>query len=117
MPFRGVIRITGAAQTLLFLSAALPVRAQPPATPIPRAASPVAGDSTRTDAIALSLAEAVDRALRLGDEVRQAETNIEATEAQVGIARSSALPQVRLAGSYQHDQPPRRARRQRSTSS
>ncbi|MDF1504731.1 TolC family protein [Roseisolibacter sp. H3M3-2] len=69
-------------------------------TPVPRAGSAVA-DSARTDAIPLSLDDAVARALRLGDEVQQAETAIDATNAQVTVARSAALPQLRFAGNYQ----------------
>jgi outer membrane protein TolC len=90
----------GAAQTLLLLAVAHPLRAQT-ATPTPRATATSAGDSTRTDAIPLSLAEAVERGVRQGDEVRLSETQIEATDAQVAIARSAALPQLRAVGSYQ----------------
>ncbi|MGZ8470187.1 MAG: TolC family protein [Gemmatirosa sp.] len=78
------------------------LRAQPPVTPVPRASvSAAAGDSTRTDALVLSLADAVARGLRLGDVVRQAEASVEATDAQVAIARSTALPQLRATGAYQ----------------
>lgn len=91
----------GAAQTLSILAAPA-LGAQSPVTPVPRASAlAAAGDSTRTDAIALSLGDAVARALRLGDEVRQAEASVDATDAQVAIARSTALPQLRLAGAYQ----------------
>jgi hypothetical protein len=100
MPSMRTTLAARAAQTLLLLAVAHPLRAQT-ATPTPRATATSASDSTRTDAIPLSLAEAVERGVRQGDEVRLSETQIEATDAQVAIARSAALPQLRAVGSYQ----------------
>jgi len=54
----------------------------------------------RADTLTLSLSDAVTRALRTGDEVRLAESQIDATEAQLVTARASALPQLRLNGAY-----------------
>ena len=89
----------GVAQTLSF-AAVPPLRAQT-ITPVPRASAASAGDSLRTDAIPLSLAEAVERGVRLGEEVRLVESQVDATSAQVTVARAASLPQLRLAGSYQ----------------
>jgi outer membrane protein TolC len=97
--FRALAAV-GAAH-LLSLLAAPALRAQV-VTPVPRAgAAGAAGDSARTDAVALSLDDALARAQRLGDEVRQAEASVDATDAQVAVARAAGLPQLRLGGSYQ----------------
>lgn len=58
--------------------------------------------SPGTDTLALPLSEAVTRALRTGDEARQAEALTELADAQATVARASAFPQLRLAHTYQH---------------
>lgn len=63
-----------------------PVRAQ--ATPVHAGAA--------SDTIRLSLADAVHRADQLGEEVRIARANQNTTAAQLTIARSAALPQLRI---------------------
>ena len=63
-------------------------------------ASPAQGQGP--DTLALSLAEAVDRAVRLGDEARLAGAQVDVAEAQVLTARASGLPQLRLAGTFSH---------------
>ena len=66
---------------------------------VAQSAAPTAsgGDSLR-----LSLADAVQRALRTSDEARLAKAQVDVAEAQVLTARSSALPQLRLNGTYTH---------------
>jgi outer membrane protein TolC len=54
------------------------------------------------DTLALSLHEAVERALRVSDEVRLAAAQVDVAEAQVITARATGLPQLRLSGSYTH---------------
>jgi len=54
------------------------------------------------DTIRLSLASAVDRAIRNGDEVRLAQAQVEVTDAQVAQARATGLPQLRLSGNFNH---------------
>ncbi len=56
----------------------------------------------RFDSVALSLPEALSRALRFGDEARAAEAQVDITEAQVTIARSSGLPQLRGTANRSH---------------
>ena len=74
-----------------------PVPARPPAAP---AASP---SGAAGDTLVIPLADAVGRALRSGDEARIADANVDLADAQVGVARASALPQLRLANtSYTH---------------
>ena len=58
-------------------------------------------DAQRADTLALSLGEAVSLALRAGDEVREAQAQIDVTEAQVRQARAGVFPQLRLNSSYQ----------------
>lgn len=70
--------------------AALPAAAQ---TRVPAPAS---------DTLRLSIGDAVTRALRNADAVRIAETQLDITDAQEGIALSSGLPQLRLSGAYTH---------------
>ncbi len=55
--------------------------------------------STASDSVLLSLPEAVERALKTGDEARAAAAQLDVTEAQVTIARSVGLPQLRFNGS------------------
>lgn len=54
------------------------------------------------DTLRLSLPEAVTLALRDADEVRRASADVALTEAQVTTSRASALPQLRLTGTYNH---------------
>jgi outer membrane protein TolC len=54
------------------------------------------------DTLRLSLPDAVTLALRGADEVRRANADVALTSAQVTTSRASALPQLRLVGTYQH---------------
>ena len=54
------------------------------------------------DTLRLSLPEAVTLALRDADEVKRANADVGITEAQVITSRASALPQLRLTGTYNH---------------
>lgn len=54
------------------------------------------------DTLFLSLPVAVDRALSEGDEVLLARAQAELADAQMTTARASALPQLRVAGTYTH---------------
>lgn len=71
-----------------------PAQAQRP-TPRP---APTAGPPT--DSLPLALADAVARALDVGEEVRLADAQLEATDAQVTVARAAGLPQLRLNSGY-----------------
>ena len=82
--------VAGCALAVVAASGA-PVAAQGPRTP----AAP--GDTLR-----LSMAEAVERALRASDEARIAEAQADAADAQAEIARATALPQLRLNTAYTH---------------
>ncbi len=53
-----------------------------------------------TDTLTLSFDAAVLRALRDGEEVRSANASVDVAEAQIGIARSTGLPQLRLNSGY-----------------
>ncbi|MCU0622361.1 MAG: TolC family protein [Gemmatimonadaceae bacterium] len=53
------------------------------------------------DTLRLTLAEAVQRALRENGDVRSAAAQLEAIEAQVGLARATGLPTVTVNSSYQ----------------
>ena len=90
-PYR--LRTLAAAALLAGAAAASsrPLPAQRPA-PLP----------TRGDTLVVSLADALARADRVGDEVRLAAAQVEATDAQVTSARATALPQLRLQGGYTH---------------
>ncbi|HEX2723532.1 MAG TPA: TolC family protein [Gemmatimonadaceae bacterium] len=68
----------------------------------PPAPGGIAARAESPDTVALSLPEAVTRALRIGDEARAAEAQVEVTDAQVTIARAAGLPQVRLSTSQSH---------------
>jgi outer membrane protein TolC len=63
------------------------------------AAAPAAG-AQRTDTLYLDLPAAIQRALRVSDEVRVAALTLDLTSAQVTTARASALPQINLNSSY-----------------
>ncbi len=73
--------------------AALPATAQQ-RTPISRA------DRLTTDTLPLSFDAAITRALRDGEEVRAASASVDVAEAQIGVARSTGLPQLRLNSGY-----------------
>jgi outer membrane protein TolC len=72
---------------LALVASAVPAGAQQPSV-------------ARADTLALTLDEAVTRALRSGDESRLAEAQVDATEAQIVTARAAVLPQLRLNGAY-----------------
>src|SRR5687767_717103 len=54
------------------------------------------------DSVALSLPDAINRAIRTGDEARAAAAQIEVTDAQVTIARAAGLPQLRIQANQSH---------------
>ncbi len=68
--------------------------AQSARTPISRA------ERLSTDTVTLTFDGAVARALRDGEEVRSAVASVDAAEAQIGVARSTGLPQLRLNSGY-----------------
>jgi outer membrane protein TolC len=59
-------------------------------------------DSAPRDTLRLSVADAVAIALRQSDEVGVAAAQVDVANANYGIARSSALPQLRVNGAYTH---------------
>ncbi|HYD54528.1 MAG TPA: TolC family protein [Gemmatimonadaceae bacterium] len=73
-----------------------------PSQAVLRAQGPTPAAPTAGDTIRLSLPDALARALDASDEVRLARAQIELAEAQVGVARASALPQLRLNTTYSH---------------
>lgn len=54
------------------------------------------------DSIRLSLADAVERALRTSDETRLAAAQVDVANAQILTARAGALPSLRFNGTYTH---------------
>lgn len=68
--------------------------AQAVRSPAPR------GDRQGADTLTLSFDAAVMRALRDGEEVRGAIAAVDVADAQIGIARSTGLPQLRLNSGY-----------------
>jgi outer membrane protein TolC len=54
------------------------------------------------DSLPLSLEDAVDRALKLGDEVLLARAQVELADAQLTTARAAGLPQLRVSSTYSH---------------
>jgi outer membrane protein TolC len=54
------------------------------------------------DTIRLSLEDAVNRAIQLGDEARLADAQVEVANAQVTTARATGLPQLRVTGNFNH---------------
>jgi outer membrane protein TolC len=56
----------------------------------------------RADTLRLSLQDAITRALQESDEVRLATAQADVADAQVGMARATALPQLRINSQYQH---------------
>lgn len=88
-----------------------PLRAQVPARPgttagaaqrvAPSPSSPAAPASG--DTLNLPLEDAVARAVRSSDEAQIADAQVDLADAQTGVARASALPQLRLSNSsYTH---------------
>jgi outer membrane protein TolC len=65
-------------------------------------ATNLAARAASLDSVPLSLPEAVDRAIRIGDESRAAAADVDVADAQVTIARAAGLPQLRLNGSQSH---------------
>ncbi|HEU0013226.1 MAG TPA: TolC family protein [Longimicrobium sp.] len=63
-------------------------------------AAPLAAQDA--DSVSFSAREAVNRALEAGDEVRLAAARRDAVSAQVGVARAGGLPQLRMAGTFNH---------------
>lgn len=53
-----------------------------------------------TDTLPLTFDAAITRALRDGEEVRAATIAVDIADAQIGVARSTGLPQLRLASTY-----------------
>jgi outer membrane protein TolC len=53
-----------------------------------------------TDTLVLTFDSAVQRALRDGEEVRSANASLDVADAQIGLARSTGLPQLRLNSGY-----------------
>ena len=66
------------------------------------ASLPRVAASQRADSLTLSIQDAVARAIRVGDEARAAGAQVEIADAQVTVARSAGLPQLRLSGSQSH---------------
>ena len=56
----------------------------------------------RSDTLALSLPDALARALSVSEEMRTARAQIDIADAQIGIARAGALPALRVNGAYTH---------------
>ena len=56
--------------------------------------------STTADTLRLSLEAAVETGLRVGDEVRLAAARADIADAQLDLARSSLLPQLRINSAY-----------------
>lgn len=61
-----------------------------------------AASGQRPDTLRLSIESAVDIALRTSDEARISAAQVAVADAQVGVARASGLPQLRLSSSYSH---------------
>ena len=58
------------------------------------------GDRLASDTLSLSFDAAILRALRDGEEVRAANVSVQSAEAQIGLARSTGMPQLRLNSTY-----------------
>jgi outer membrane protein TolC len=56
----------------------------------------------KADSLPLSLPQAVDRSIRIGDESRAAAAQIDVADAQVMVARAAGLPQLRVNTSQTH---------------
>src|SRR6266540_1868560 len=68
----------------------------------PASLAPVPSPALSRDTIPLTLPDAVARALVSGDETRAAAAQVDIADAQVTIARSLGLPQLRLNGTDTH---------------
>jgi outer membrane protein TolC len=68
----------------------------------PPAPAGVAANQPAADSVALSLPDAVTRALRNGDEAKAAAAQVDVTDAQVTVARAAGLPQLRVNASQSH---------------
>jgi outer membrane protein TolC len=66
------------------------------------AAEPRIPVAVAIDSLPLSLPQAVDRAIRIGDESRAAAAQVDVADAQVTIARAAGLPQLRVNTSQTH---------------
>lgn len=84
MMYRSIAIVSGAIQ----LAAARPAHAQRPLV--------------QSDTIRLSLEDAVSTGLRVADEVRLSDAQAAAAGAQLDMARSALLPQLRLTSGYTH---------------
>lgn len=58
--------------------------------------------SSPSDSLPLSLPQAVERAIRIGDESRAAAAQVDVADAQVTVARAAGLPQLRVNTSQSH---------------
>jgi outer membrane protein TolC len=96
-PYRAAL-LAGAAALTFGLAPGRAAGAQPPA-PRPTA-RPAAAAAPAADSLPLALPAAVARALDVGDEVRLAAAQVEATESQITVARATGLPQLRVNGGY-----------------
>src|SRR5690606_27987927 len=65
-------------------------------------AAPTLAAAQQPDTLRLSIRDAVSRAMESSEEVRLAGAQVDVTRAQLGVARSTALPQLRLATTYTH---------------
>jgi outer membrane protein TolC len=81
-------------RSLVLLSGVFQLATSAPAVAQARAAT--------TDTIRLSLEDAISTGLRVADEVRLSSAQAEAADAQLDLARSSLLPQIRLQSAYTH---------------
>jgi outer membrane protein TolC len=64
--------------------------------------APILASAQQPDTLRLSLQDAVTIALRASDEVRLSAMQAEIADAQLGTARASALPQLRVTTGYTH---------------
>jgi outer membrane protein TolC len=65
-------------------------------------ASPSILRAQRADSLRLSLSDAIELALRVSDEMRVTDAQADVADAQVGTARATALPQLRVNSNFQH---------------
>ncbi|HEU4566008.1 MAG TPA: TolC family protein [Gemmatimonadaceae bacterium] len=88
------------------ISAPVAVSSSQSTPPLPPVAAPAAAAAAapgaRADTLELSIADAVTLALRSGEEARIAAAQVQVAEAQATVARASALPQLRVNGTYTH---------------
>jgi outer membrane protein TolC len=56
----------------------------------------------RADSLALSMEDAIALALRTGEEARLAAAQVELADAQIGVTRATALPQLRITAGQTH---------------